>query len=49
MLPGSNVAGLCGLRNKDEYINAIIDILRHDSNDARRIRTAITRCFGLES
>ncbi|MCM1484494.1 MAG: DUF4435 domain-containing protein [Muribaculaceae bacterium] len=48
MLPGSNVAGLCGLKNKDEYIRAIIDILRCDNSDAHRIRAAITKCFGLE-
>lgn len=48
MLPGSNVAGLCGLRNKDEYIGAIVDILSKENEAAQRIRTAITRCFGLE-
>lgn len=48
MLPGSNVAGLCGLKGKDEYIDAIIDILRRDGDDAARIRLAITRCFGLD-
>lgn len=48
MLSSSNVATLCGLRNKDEYIRTILDILRADSSEAERIRTAITGCFGLD-
>ncbi|MBO4944288.1 MAG: DUF4435 domain-containing protein [Muribaculaceae bacterium] len=48
MLPGSNVAALCGMKNKDEYINTILKILRQDGRGAARIRQAITRCFGLD-
>lgn len=48
MLPGSNVAALCGMKNKDEYINTILKILRQDGRGAARIRKAITRCFGLD-
>lgn len=47
MIPSSNVAQLCGLRNKEEYVAAIIGILRHDSAAARRIRKAVKSCFGL--
>lgn len=49
MLPGSNVAGLCGLRDKEEYIKAIISILKEDGRDAARIRGAVMKCFGLDS
>lgn len=48
MIPASNVAQLCGLRNKEEYIGAIIAILRSDSTDARSIRQAVKSCFGLD-
>lgn len=47
MLPGSNVAGVCGLRNKDEYIKVILEILRHDGAEAARLRRAIMRCFNI--
>ncbi|MDE6457489.1 MAG: hypothetical protein K2L31_02700, partial [Muribaculum sp.] len=48
MLPASNVAGLCGLANKDAYIKKVIDILRHDGPGAERIRKAIISCFGID-
>lgn len=48
MLPSSNVAGLCGLSNKESYIQTIIGILRRNGSAAERIRNAIIRCFGLE-
>lgn len=48
MLPASNVAGLCGLKNKDEYIRTILQMLRDESRGAERIRKAVTRCFGLD-
>ncbi|MCM1449739.1 MAG: DUF4435 domain-containing protein [Clostridiales bacterium] len=47
MLPGSNVAQLTGLGNKDGYIQYIIKLLRDDSEPAQRIRRAIYECFGL--
>jgi len=46
MIQGCNVA-LCGLRNKDEYIKTIIDILRQEVPEAGRIRRAIKACFGI--
>lgn len=49
MLPSSNVAGLCGLKNKDEYIKMILSILRQEGRGAARIRHAIMSCFGLDS
>lgn len=48
MLSASNVAALCGLRNKDEYIAAVIQLLRSDSEHSRRIISAVKRCFGLD-
>ncbi len=48
MLPGSNVAGVCGLHNKDEYIKVILEILRHDGPEASRLRHAIIKCFNIE-
>lgn len=48
MLPASNVAGLCGLKNKDEYIKTILQILRDESHGATRIRRAVKACFGLD-
>ena len=49
MVPGSNVAGLCGLGNKDDYVRAIIALLRQEKAPARRIRFAVMRCFGIEN
>ncbi len=48
MLGNSNVAGLCGLKNKDDYIKAILNILKADGRDARSIRNSIKACFGLQ-
>ncbi len=48
MLPGSNVSSLCGLSgSKEAYIDCIISILHRESSYSRRIRAAITACFGL--
>ena len=41
MLPGCNVAGLCGLGNKEEYIAAVMKLLSTDSVRARAIREAV--------
>ncbi len=48
MLSGSNVAGLCGLSNKDAYVRTVIKILRNEGPAAARIRTAIIKCFGID-
>jgi len=49
MLGESNVAGLCGYKNKDAYIRGVLSILRGGSKEADAIRTAIKQCFGLEA
>lgn len=49
MLPGCNVAGLCGLHNKDEYLDAILTILRVEGANADAIRTAVRTCFRIHS
>lgn len=48
MLPSSNVAALCGLADKDDYIDTILDILRGQTSYAAEIRLAVRRCFNLE-
>lgn len=48
MVSACNVAGLCGLKNKDEYIKTILQMLRDESNGAERIRRAVKACFGLD-
>lgn len=50
MLNESNVAGLCGLKGKNEYIRTVLNILKTpNSPDAVQIRTAIKQCFGFEN
>lgn len=49
MLPGSNVAGLCGLSGKEDYIAVILEILRRNTADAPRITKAIRACFNLDN
>jgi len=48
MLPGSNVAALLGLNNKDGYINYILRLLRDDDVPAGRIRAAVRHCLGAD-
>ena len=48
MVPGSNVAGVCGLKDRNAYLRRILDLLRADGEPARRIRRAIVRCFGFD-
>ncbi len=48
MLPASNVAGMCGLQNKEEYIGTILKILRRGTPDAKRISDTIRACFNLD-
>lgn len=47
MIPGSNVAALCGLKNKEDYIKTILNILSENGPGAERIRRAVTDCFDL--
>ena len=46
MLTSSNVAQLCGFKNKDKYIEGIMSALKHDTADARCIITAVKKCLG---
>ena len=48
MLTSSNVAQLCGFKNKDKYIAGIIDAVRHGGPDADTIRKAVKRCLGAD-
>lgn len=41
MLSSCNVAQMCGLKNKEHYINTITNILRHRTAEAKRLREAI--------
>ena len=45
MLPGCNVAQLCGFSGKEEYIEGILDVLRNESSYAEAIRNAVRRCL----
>ncbi|MCM1067013.1 MAG: DUF4435 domain-containing protein [Muribaculaceae bacterium] len=48
MLTGSNVAQMCGYKNRDRYIEGVIKILVHDTPGADAIRSAVRRCLGTE-
>jgi hypothetical protein len=48
MLGESNVAVLCGYKNKEDYVRGVLNILKGNSEHARAIRKAIKACFGLE-
>ena len=45
MLPGCNVAGLCGLSGKEQYIDTIMTILRSNGPGATAIRQAVRRAL----
>ena len=47
IINNSNVAPLCGLRNKDHYVKAILSILKENGPDAQSIRQAVKNCFGI--
>ena len=47
MLGDCNVAKLCNLRSKEEYITCVLNILKEDGPDAGKIRDAVKRCFGI--
>ena len=47
MLGESNVASLCGLKSKDDYIKTVLTILKQNGREAEAIRAAIKQCFGL--
>lgn len=47
MLTNTNVAALCGLKNKEQYLSTILTILKGNSNEATAIREAIAGTFGV--
>ena len=48
MLTTTNVAGLCGLGCKNDYIQAVLTILKGNGDGAEAIRSAVKRCFGID-
>lgn len=46
MLPQSRVCSLCGISNKECYLNLVLSILKENKEDARVIRRAIKRSLG---
>lgn len=48
MLTQSGVAGLCGLKSREEYIKVVLKILKGNGRDALAIRDSIKQCFGLQ-
>ena len=48
ILGESNVATLCGFKNKDDYVRGVLNILKGNSEHAHAIRRTIKQCFGLE-
>ncbi|MDE6490227.1 MAG: DUF4435 domain-containing protein [Muribaculaceae bacterium] len=49
MLTETNVATICGTRDKQNYIDTIIGLLKKDGAYASRLRHAIIRSFGLDA
>jgi ABC-type branched-subunit amino acid transport system ATPase component len=47
MLPQSRLCILCGISNKESYLNLIISILKENKEDAESIRTAIKESLGI--
>lgn len=48
MLPSSNVAELCGLKGKNQYLETILTILRGSDDPSERVRRAIVSCLNPE-
>ena len=48
MLISSNIAPMCGYKNKDEYISGVIALLRSSHPGSERVKTAVKRCLGIE-
>lgn len=47
ILGDSNVAVLCGLAKKDDYIKQVLHILKGGGREAKAIRKAVMDCFGV--
>lgn len=48
MLPQSRLCAICGISNKESYLNLILCILRENQSDARAIRQAIQQALGTD-
>ncbi|MEG1545196.1 MAG: DUF4435 domain-containing protein, partial [Tannerellaceae bacterium] len=46
MLPQSRLCNICGISNKESYLNLIISILKENKEDAEAIREAIKESLG---
>ena len=49
MLSSSNVAQLCGYKNKDRYIKGLITLLRRNGTAAETVRAAVRRTLGVSN
>ncbi len=47
MLPQSNVCKICGISNKESYLNFVLSILKENGSDAEIIRSAIKGSLGM--
>lgn len=47
MIGESNVAALCGLKGKDDYVRTVLNILKRNDDNAAAIRDAIKQALGL--
>ena len=48
MLTQSGVAGLCGLKSREDYVRIVLKILKGNGREANAIRKAIKQCFGVD-
>lgn len=48
MLPDCGVAQMLGFRNKDEYINGVIALLKEGGKDAETVAGSIRHCFRVD-
>ncbi len=45
MIGESNVAGLCGLRSRNDYVKTVLNLLKHGGTAARQITAAVRYCL----
>ncbi len=46
MLPQSRLCGICGISNKENYLNLVLSILKENKEDAEIIRSSIKESLG---
>ena len=49
ILISCNVAQLCNMPNRDKYVEAVINTLRHNTPAADRIRAAVRNCLAVDT